>query len=166
MFTLLTSFKPLCSGGGGVGGGSKIQKGRPRSVFVGHFCSPGSGSGFRIRKNRSTDLIEYGSNPDPKQRVFPFPVHLADRSEQKQGSSKQPQNYFRQKIQVLKLLCVRYILKDFWVCVKIRRRTVPGSLFRNRVAFTAMYRKQRTGISPVDLRQGGSCYCFFEQGRN
>jgi hypothetical protein len=33
------------------------------STFVGHFCPPGSGSGFRIRIHSGP--IEYGSNPDP-----------------------------------------------------------------------------------------------------
>jgi hypothetical protein len=33
--------------------------------FCGHFCPPGSGSGYGY-----TDLIESGSNPDPKHWIF------------------------------------------------------------------------------------------------
>jgi hypothetical protein len=35
------------------------------SIFVGHFCPPGSGSGFQFGSG-STYLIESGSNPDPE----------------------------------------------------------------------------------------------------
>jgi hypothetical protein len=72
------------------------------NFFVGNFCSPGSGSGFRIRKNRSTDLIKYGSNPDPKHRFFPLSLTVGNKSRAHVNSRK---IIFRQKIQVLKF-CV------------------------------------------------------------